>query len=264
MAKTKTPKTVASESNKKARYQTEGYKRSEERKKLRRARDAYQKKLESGKIKDTQAARDYLAQQNKLINESYMQRSGEKRGTYSTSLKQFQSARISVQETVRESRLFFDTTQNYDVDIKTRAQKRRESDMFQRQINQASISGGVSALNKYEVKTLYAATQRYWEGTPSHLINQKLMQVFDVSSIKDVYDIVMSNEDVQRMLEQARKNGEIIESTEDDSFKKDGTDESSRKGSPDSIQQLISILGQQENPFNINLAFTEDNYQTVV
>ena len=250
-------KKVAEAAKTKSRYLTEGYKRSEERKKLRKARDSFQKKLASGKIEDTQESRDYLTSINKAIDDSYMIRNGEKRGTYTNTFERFQNARITVQETVRDTQAFKSEIENFDVVERTPAEKRRQSQMFERQINQASVSGGISTVSKYETKMFYAVTQRYWEGYPASKINERLMQVFNTDSIKDVWDIVMNNEEVKAALEQAQKNGEDIESTEDDSFKKDRTDESGRKGSPPMIQQIVATLAQQANPFMINLSRTE-------
>ena len=104
----------------------------------------------------------------------------------------------------------------------------RKNQLFQRDINQASV-GGVSSKSREEVKIFYAMTKEYWEGSDISVRNKKIMAAFGSDNLEEVWDKVMSNEDAQKALDKA-----MNPSIEDGSG-----DVKEDIGSPEYIKELI-------------------------
>lgn len=118
----------------------------------------------------------------------------------------------------------------------------RKEKMFERDLAQARVEG-VSTKEDYEVSTFYAATENIWRGSNPTERNIKLKEAFGVSSISEVWDIVMKDENVKEALKKAEKAREKVRSDSDVS---DGSEEpADEKGSPPYMKELILSVDTQ-------------------
>lgn len=71
----------------------------------------------------------------------------------------------------------------------------RRNKMFERQINQSTLSDGLSVLKSNETHAFYAATQWIWQGADvSDNRNAMIMKEFGLSDLKQVYDLIVNKE----------------------------------------------------------------------
>ena len=117
----------------------------------------------------------------------------------------------------------------------------RRNQLFQRDINQASI-GGVSTKSKEEVKVFYAMTKEYWEGSDISVRNKKIMAAFGADTLEEVWDKVMSNEDAQKALKMAN----------DKNLEDGSNDVKDEIGSPDYIKWLINVRDESREKLHTN------------
>ncbi len=227
-------KRVAQESNRKSRYETEGYKRSEQRKKITRRINNLRNNIESGKI----SGAANISNANALIDKlesmkkaSYINRSTKK---YTYSEEQLENViryasgkkeeiELDVAAYKPSNKELF-AMREYNIDAKTQF---RRNKLFEQEINQASLSSeiGVSSLSKSEVKIFYASTMEFWQGKDALSRNQYIMDALGVKSLEEAFDIIMGTQEAQDALQRAGKEQEI-----------------ETEKSPDYIDYLLSMI----------------------
>lgn len=200
-------KRVAAESNRKSRYETEGYKRSEQRKKITRRINRLNNEIANGKI----TGANNIANANKLISnlekmkqETYI---NKETGKYKY-VKEHVENVLKYASRGRE-RISLDVETPRKGDEEKR--QIRLNKLFEQEINQASLSSdvGVSSLTKPEVKIFYAATMEAWQGKSAEYRNLYIMQSLGVKSLEEAFRIVMSRDTSQEALKRAGKELEI-------------------------------------------------------
>ena len=205
---TRSLKNVAKDSNKKSNSQIA----SKVRKSYRRSLAKVEKDIASGNLSQNQ-----LDNANKLknsleanIQQSYATKSGE----YLIDVNRMENTANFAKELINSK---------YGEDDNS-----RKNQMFQRDINQASI-GGVSTKSKEEVKIFYASTQNYWEGSKPSERNKRIMNSLGVETLEEAWDKIMDTPEAKKALEMA-KNPSLIDGS---------NDVKDEIGSPDYIKWLI-------------------------
>ena len=198
-------KRVASDSNKKSRYQTEGYKRSEQRKKLTRRINRIRNDISSGKIGGAQNisnANSLIAELERLKGETYINR---KTGKYAYNEKRLEST-IEYATRRREA-----ITLDIEAEkVKSKEERRRtqirKNEIFQRELNLAGRESdvAVSKISKSEMKIFYRYTQDVWQGADLQYRNTLIMQHFNTDSLEEAFNIVMQTEEAQEALEASK------------------------------------------------------------
>lgn len=105
----------------------------------------------------------------------------------------------------------------YNIGTKTREMDLRANRMFQQQIALAQ-RGSFSELGKngkLKVQAFYRATQRWWENVDPQNRNNAIMAKLGVSNMREAYEKVMQNPNVQNALHQAISNWQPIGITDE-------------------------------------------------
>ena len=105
----------------------------------------------------------------------------------------------------------------YNIGTKTRETDLRANRMFQQQIALAQ-RGSFSELGengKLKVQAFYRATQRWWENVDPQNRNNAIMAKLGVSNMREAYEKVMQNPNVQNALHQAVSNWQPIGITDE-------------------------------------------------
>lgn len=105
----------------------------------------------------------------------------------------------------------------YNIGTKTRETDLRANRMFQQQIALAQ-RGSFSELGengKLKVQAFYRATQRWWENVDPQNRNNAIMAKLGVSNMREAYEKVMQNPNVQNALHQAISNWQPIGITDE-------------------------------------------------
>ena len=183
------------------------------------ARRRVKRKLER-ELKKENPNKNLVESLQAKISQSYATKSGE----YLIDIERFQQESYSYKRSYEK----VDT-----VDIK------RKNELMRHEINQASI-GGVSKYTKEETKIFYAATKRAWEGKPQGKWNEAIMTYYGVQTLEEAWNLVFSDENVQKALSRARASQEQVRSEQD--IAEGATDEKEEIGSPDYIKELIITM----------------------
>lgn len=210
-------KQVAKESNKKSRYETEGYKRSEQRKKITRRINRLKNDVASGKISgaaNVSNANNLISSLERMKQDTYINR---QTGEYKYSQKRIESTIKNVSQ--KRAEIEFDVEQRKNIgkeDLLTFKQYKsdemtrfRRNEIFQQKLNAASRNaeeiGIISDISKSEAKIFYAATMDAWQGKSAKYRNQYIMEYLGVQSLEEAFDIVMSSKEAQEALRRAGK-----------------------------------------------------------
>lgn len=221
----KTPKTVASESSKKLTKKEVVQTYENIRDRFKRELKQTNAKIESGTLSKSgmRSAMQFRDSLQESINDTYMIKSGERRGEYPTSIDRLKRRADFGKEMLE---IGFDSSEL------------RKRKMFERDVNQASM-GGVSTKSKEEVKMFYAATKDIWGGYDITERHKQLMLHFGVNDLQEVWDIVFGDKIVQEYLEKV-KNGD---------YEDGSTDEKDEIDSPEYIKEMIVALDTARKDF---------------
>ncbi len=217
----KSVKTIVSDSTKKPREKTEADKVYNARRKAKRALERLQRM--AGPTSKT--TRDYVQQLEETIKASYATKEKGKKPEY-----KFDTQRMRTSLTTASAFI----TEALEQEMKPSEYRKRR--LFERDVQQAG-AGGVSTKTREEVKIFYAATREMWEGNAREFRNAAILGNLGVETLEEAWDIVFSDENVQKALERARQNQTQAVTDADVS---DGSIEPADEvGSPDYIKNLI-------------------------
>lgn len=204
------------------------------RRSMKRSLDKVNRDIESGNLSNEglQAALNFRESLEENIKNSYMIKSGDKKGTYMYSADRMENIAAYAAEASKTGV----STENM-----------RKNEMFKRDINQASI-GGVSTLTKEETKVFYTMTRELWNGVEQSKRNDAIIKAFGVDTLEGAWNIVMSDPDAKKAIKEAREAQKQAES--DEAISDGSLDERDEKGSPPYIKNLITSRDTRKSDFN--------------
>ena len=193
----------------------------------RRAKRALAKVQEKQQANPTEAGQRTISQMQQLIESSYAETKGKKRGQYKFESERLESSlNIAAKSATRKER---------------RERNERKNAIFERDLRLSrnpEVEG--TKFEPYEVNIFYTATKQFWEGKPPGARNKAIMNAIKVDTLEEAWNIVFENEAVQEALRRAEQAQHPAESDGDIS---DGEFEPpDEAGSPPYIEYLVNVI----------------------
>lgn len=217
-------KKIAADSQKQPRTKTKSDEIYNARRRAKRALEKVQRKQNEN---PTEAGQRTISQMQQLIENSYAETKGKKRGQYKFEEQSLErSLNIAAKSATRKER---------------RERNERKNTLFERDLSlsrNTEVEG--TRFEPYEVNIFYTATKQFWEGKPQSARNKAIMDALKVETLEEAWNIVFENEAVKEALrraEQAQQPAETDGDISDGEF--EPPDEA---GSPPYIEYLVNVI----------------------
>lgn len=218
-------KTVAQTSNKEPRAKTKSDEIYNARRRAKRALESAKKKVTA----NTEAGQKYIAGLQALIESSYAEKKGPKRGQYKFDTKELTETLSTAASAAREGA--------------STARIKRKNEIFKRDLRLSAKEAEGAKYSKAEVKIFYTATRGFWEGKPSSERNRAILEELGVRTLEEAWQIIFENEDVQEALKRAQQ--AQTEATSDAEMADGQEEPPDEAGSPPYIKYYINVTSKQ-------------------